>query len=134
VGYSLSCNSQTGVIVSRLADGIQKRRKRSNSKGLFVDRNGKPDKHLLRKLQNIAKKVGAKFHTERRKLHKTGGSRRYLAGVPLPTLLLELGHESLAVTQDYLADVRKPGEAKKAVADADFVPKPKVVKTGTNGD
>jgi len=27
--------------------------------------------------------------------------------------------------------VRKPGEAKKAVADADFVPKPKVVKTGT---
>ena len=33
--------------------------------------------------------------------------------------LLEMGHESLAVTQDYLADVRKPGEAKKAVADAD---------------
>jgi hypothetical protein len=33
-----------------------------------------------------------------------------------------------------LADVRKPGEAKKAVADADLVPKPKVVKTGTDGD
>jgi hypothetical protein len=31
-------------------------------------------------------------------------------------------------------DARKPGEAKKAVADADFVPKPKVVKTGTDGD
>ena len=46
---------------------------------------------------------------------------------------LNLGHESLAVTQDYLADVRKPGEAKKAVADADFIPKPKVVKTGTDG-
>jgi hypothetical protein len=30
--------------------------------------------------------------------------------------------------------VSKPGEAKKAVADADFVPKPKVVKTGTDGD
>jgi hypothetical protein len=29
------------------------------------------------------------------------------------------------VTQDYLADVRKPGEAKKAVTDADFIPKPK---------
>jgi hypothetical protein len=41
------------------------------------------------------------------------------------TLMLELGHESLAVTQDYLADVRKPGEAKKAVTDADFIPKPK---------
>ena len=61
-------------------------------------------------------------------------NRRYIAGVPLPTLMLELGHESLAVTQDYLADVRKPGEAKKAVADADFVPKPNVVKTGTDGD
>ena len=65
---------------------------------------------------------------------KTGASRRYLANVPLPTLMLELGDEPLAITRDYLADVRKPGEAKKAVADADFVPKPKVVETGTHGD
>jgi len=34
----------------------------------------------------------------------------------------------------YLADVRKPGEAKKAVADADLIPEPKIAKTGTNGD
>ena len=47
---------------------------------------------------------------------------------------LELGHEPLAVTHDYLADVRKQGEAKKAVTDADFIPKPKIVKTGTDGD
>jgi hypothetical protein len=39
-----------------------------------------------------------------------------------------------AYHDNYLADVRKAGEAKKAVADADFVPKPKVVKTGTDGD
>ena len=125
--------TRTVEITQRLADCIRARRKRSNSQGLFVNRNGKPDKHLLRKLQNIAKKAGAKFHTELHKLRKTGASRRYLAGVPLPTLMLELGHESLAVTQDYLADVRKPGEAKKAVADPDFVPKPKVAKTGTGG-
>jgi hypothetical protein len=62
------------------------------------------------------------------------GNRRHLANVPLPMLMLELGHESLAVTQDYLADVRKPGEAKKAVTDADFIPKPKVVRTGTDGE
>jgi hypothetical protein len=62
------------------------------------------------------------------------GNRRYLAEVPLKTPILELGHESLATTQRYLADVRKPGEAKKAVADADFIPKLKVVKTGTDGD
>jgi hypothetical protein len=48
--------------------------------------------------------------------------------------MLQLGHESLATTQHYLADVRKPGEAKEAVADADFIPTPQVVRTGTNGD
>jgi hypothetical protein len=71
---------------------------------------------------------------ELHKLRKTDASRRYLAGVPLPTLMLELEHESLAVTQNYLADLRKPGEAKKAVTDADFIPKSKIVKTGTTGD
>jgi hypothetical protein len=74
------------------------------------------------------------FHLDEKSASVELGNRRYLAGVPLPTLMLELGHESLAVTQDYLADVRKPGEAKKAVSDADFIPKPKVVKTGTDGD
>ncbi len=68
------------------------------------------------------------------KLRKTGASRKYLASIPQKTLVLELGHESLATTETYLADVRKPGEAKKAVADADFIPKPKVAKTGTEGD
>jgi integrase len=132
--YGKHHKTRTVEISQRLADAIRERRKHSNSKRLFVNCNGKPDKHLLRTLQNIAKKAGAKFHTELHKLRKTGASRRYLAGVPLPTLMLELGHESLAVTQDYLADVRKPGEAKKAVADADFIPKPNVVKTGTDGD
>lgn len=46
----------------------------------------------------------------------------------------ELGQESLVTTQKYLADVRRPGEIKKAVTDADFIPKPKIVKTGTDGD
>jgi len=132
--YGKHHKTRTVEISQRLADAIRERLKRSNSKALFVNRNRKPDKHLLRTLQNIAQKAGAKFHTELHKLRKTGASRRYLAGVPLPTLMLELGHESLAVTQDYLADVRKPGEAKQAVTDADFVPKPKIVKTGTGGD
>ena len=132
--YGKHHKTRTVEITKRLADSIHNRRKRTNSKHLFVNRNGKPDQHLLRKLQNIAKKAGATFHTDLHKLRKTGASRRYLAGVPLPTLRVELGHESLAVTQDYLADVRKPGEAKKAVTDADFIPKPKVVKTGTDGD
>jgi hypothetical protein len=50
-------------------------------------------------------------------------------------LRLEIGHASRPEAQDdYLADVRKPGEANKAVADADFAPQPKVIKDGTDGD
>jgi hypothetical protein len=74
------------------------------------------NEHLLRKVQRVAKRAGVKFHTE---IRKTGASRRYLAGVPLTTLMMELGHESLSTTQKYLADVRKPGEVKKAISDAD---------------
>jgi integrase len=98
--YGKHHKTRTVEITDRLADAIRERRKRRNSKALFVNRNGKPDKHLLRKLQNIAKEAGAEFHTELHKLRKTGASRRYIARVPLPTLMLELGHESLAVTQD----------------------------------
>ena len=60
-------------------------------------------------------------------------SRRFSCRRPTHDADGELGHESLATTQRYLADVHKAGEAKKAVADPDFVPKPKVVKTGTGG-
>jgi hypothetical protein len=35
-----------------------------------------------------------------------------------------------ATTQDYLADVRREDEAKEAVADVDFVPKPRLVSDG----
>ena len=132
--YGKQHKTRTVEISSRLADRINERRKRSNSEYLFPNRKGKPDTHLLRKLQNLGKRAGAKFHCELHKLRKTGASRRYLKGVPLMTLMLELGHESLQTTQDYLADVRREEEVKKAVAAADFIPKPKVVKTGTDGD
>jgi len=70
--YGKHHKTRTVEINQRLADAIRERRKRSNSKALFVNRNGRPDKHLLRKLQNIAKKAGAEFHTELHKLRKTG--------------------------------------------------------------
>ena len=62
--YGKHRKTRTVEISQRLADAIRERRNGGNSKGLFVNRNGKPDKHLLRKLQNIAKKAGAPFHTE----------------------------------------------------------------------
>jgi integrase len=128
-----SSKTRTVEITPRLAAEINERRKRSHSEYLFPNINGKPDQHLLRDLQDLAKKARAKFHTELHKLRKTGAGRRYLKGVPLPTLMQELGHESLATTQDYLADVRREDEAKKAAADAYFVPKPRLV-SGTDGD
>lgn len=134
--YGKRRKTRTVEISQRLADSINERRKRSKSDLLFPNGSGKPDTHLLDKLQDLAKKAGADFHTELHELRKTGASRRYLAGVPLPTLMQELGHESLETTRIYLADVRKEDEVKKSVADADFLPKPKVAKTktGTNGD
>jgi integrase len=135
--YGKQDKTRTVEISQRLADAINARRKRLGAGAndlLFPNRNGNPDQHLLRDLQTLAKRAEAQFAVELHKLRKTGASRRYLAGEPLTTLMQELGHESLATTQRYLADVRKPGEAKKAVADADFIPKPKMVKTGTDGD
>lgn len=135
--YGKQDKTRTVEISDRLTDAINARRKRLGAKPndlVFPNGNGNPDQHLLRDLQTLAKRAGAQFAVELHKLRKTGASRRYLANEPLTTLMLELGHESLSTTQRYLADVRKPGEAKKAVAEADFIPKPKVVKTGTDGD
>jgi len=136
--YGKHHKTRTVEVSQRLVDAIndgRKRKKAGHDDLLFANRNGKPNQHLLRKLQRIAKRAGVKFHTELHKLRKTGASRRYLAGVPLPTLMLELGHESLATTQKYLADVRKPGEVKRAISDADFILKPRIVKkTGADGD
>jgi integrase len=124
-------------INKRLADAINARRKRLGSgvnNLLFPNRNRNPDQHLLRDLRTLARRAGVQFAVELHKLGKTGASRRYLAGVPLKTLMLELGHESRATTQKYLADARKPGEANKAVADADFTTLGLGTKTGTDCD
>ena len=43
-------------------------------------------------------------------------------------------HALLQIARFYLADVRKPGEAKKAVTDTEFIQKLKVVRTGADGD
>ena len=48
--------------------------------------------------------------------------------------MLELGHESLAITQDYLADVRRPAEAKRAVAGNGLHSLAENREGGTDGD
>jgi integrase len=125
--------TRTVEISPRLAASIQERRKRSDSEYLFPNRSGLPNQHLLRDLQDLAVQADAKFHTELHKLRKTGASRRYRAGSLLMTLMSELGHESLSTTQVYLSDVRME-ETKKSVAAADYIPRLKIVRTGTDGD
>jgi integrase len=127
--YGKQHKTRTVEISPRLAAAINERRKHSKSELIFPNGNGNPDQHLIRDLQNLAKRAGAKFHTEIHKLRKTGASRRYAANpAGLMTLMRELGHESLTTTQIYLADV-KLADTKKAVADADFVLKPQIVRT-----
>lgn len=116
--------TRTVEISQRLADSINARRERLGAAPndlIFPKRDGKPNQHLLRDLQNLAKRAGARFHTELHKLRKTGASRRYREGELLTTLMQELGHEDLSTTQKYLADV-KPEATKQAVAAADFIP------------
>lgn len=60
--YGKHHKTRTVEISQRLADIINDRRKRKKANHddlLFVNRNGKPDQHLLRRLQRIAKRAGA---------------------------------------------------------------------------
>jgi hypothetical protein len=102
------------------------------SEYLFANRNGKPNQHLLRDLQSSRHEGQSEIPLRIAEGAQDWGSRRYHAGVPLPTLTQELGHEPLAATEDYPVHVKK-AETKKAVVDADSFPAqgpgPKIVKT-----
>jgi len=95
---------------------------RGTSGLIFPNEAGRPDSHLLRKLQRLAK--GAGFHTELHRLRKTWATRLALTGMPLHVLQKRLGHKSLVTTQRYLADVDlSKGKIDKYIEMATFVPK-----------
>jgi integrase len=121
------------VTVSQsFAEEWRARAKKSSSKLVFPNEAGKPDQHLLRKLQAM----NPPFHTELHKLRKTWATRFALAGMPLHVLPKRLGHKNLTTTEKYLADVDLTSkEHNEVVEKATYIPKPKVVKkSGTNGD
>ena len=94
---------------------------------------GKPNQHLLRDLQALTK--DAPFHTELHKLRKTWATRLAHARMPLDVLQKRLGHKNLSTTQKYLDDAELSSkEHTEIVEEAAYTPKPKVVKTGTDGD
>jgi integrase len=68
---------------------------------VFPNGEGKPDGHFLRKLKAINKKAGvedAELHCFR----KTYADTLHEEGVPVNTIRIRLGHESLDVTLAYL--------------------------------
>ena len=106
-----------------LADAI---RARGTSGLIFPNSTGKPDQHLLRKLQALAR--GSGFHTELHKLRKTFATRLALLNMPLHRLQKLLGHESLKTTQDYLSDIElRDGETQKLVEAASYRLGPRLV-------
>jgi hypothetical protein len=79
---------------------------------------------LLRDLQSSRYESQSEIPLRIAEAAQDWGSRRYHAGVPLPTLTQELGHEPLAAAEDYPVHVKK-AETKKAVADAGSFPSPR---------
>ena len=111
------------TVPQSLVDFTRKREKKSDSQLLFPNGDGLPNHHLLRDLQNLAKRAGANFHTELHKLRKTAATRWAVAGMPVHVIQRLLGHKSLETTQRYLADVDLSGEVmQKAVEAAAFKP------------
>jgi integrase len=99
--------TRTVEISPGLAGAINEHRKHTESEYLFANRNGKPNQHLLRDLQSSRHESQSEIPLRIAEAAQDWGSRRYHAGVPLPTLTQELGHEALAATEDYLVHVKK---------------------------
>jgi integrase len=111
------------TIPQSLVDAIRDRQKKSSWALIFPNGDGLPKHHLLRDLQKLAERAGAKFHTELHKLRKTCATRWAVAGMPVHVIQRLLGHKSLETTQRYLADVDLAGDVmQKAVEVAAFKP------------
>jgi integrase/recombinase XerD len=79
-----------------------------NAKLIFPNKQGKPEGHFLRRLQNIVENARLTGKWELHKLRKSFATMHHEAGVSARTLQKWLGHSSLETTLAYLeaADVR----------------------------
>ena len=133
VGFTpKSHESRTVKMPTDLVALLAKRRKANpDARWIFVNEEGRPDNHFLRKLKRIALRAGVncghcktsvtkgKYHTKKavevtcktdpvcehiflHRLRKTCASNWERAGVPLQTIRMMLGHKSLETTQKYL--------------------------------
>jgi integrase len=133
VGFTpKSHQSRVVPMPTRLVKMLKDRKKnRKHERWVFVNEDGVPDNHFLRKLKRIALRSGlncgqcrttltrGKYHTKRteevscadqpvcqhiylHRFRKTCATRWQQAGVPIRDIQLWLGHKSLEVTQRYL--------------------------------
>jgi integrase/recombinase XerD len=117
---------------TELVELLRERKKSApHSRWIFVNQDGGPDNHFLRKLKRIALRAGAncgnctapwtagRYHTTRKiettckvhpvcehhylhRLRKTCASNWETKGVPVRTIQVMLGHKSLETTMRYL--------------------------------
>ncbi len=120
-------------LTTELCEMLKARKTRAMHRWVFVNRDGKPEGHFLRKFKAIAKRAGlncghckttimdGKYHRRKptevscaarpvcekhylHRLRKTCATRWLRNGINLMDIKTWLGHKSLAVTQIYLAD------------------------------
>jgi integrase/recombinase XerD len=129
-------------ISDRLAERLTARHKRYPGDGLvFPNSKGKPNTHLLRIFKRVALRAGLNcgqcMGTYERKrvscsthpvchrwiihtLRKTWATYQARIGTPLPTIQADLGHSSVATTQNYLAsEERRSPRRRQQINSAD---------------
>ncbi len=116
VGFTPKSHESRSVpLPESLVKELQARRKNSNSRWIFVNTEGNPDNHFLRKLKQIARRAGLNCgicetckesreceHFILHRFRKTCATRWSEAGVPVRNIQSYLGHKSLETTQIYL--------------------------------
>jgi integrase len=117
VGFTpKSHESRTVPMPASLVEALKARRKQNpNGRWIFVNTEGNPDNHFLRKLKQIARRAGLNCglcetcntsreceHFYLHRFRKTCATRWVEAGVSIRNVQAYLGHKSLEVTQRYV--------------------------------
>jgi integrase len=133
VGFTPKKHESRDVKVpTELVEALKERKKQApNPRWIFVNEDGRPDNHFLRKFKRIALRAkvncghctapwtAGRYHTTRKievtcethpvcqhhylhRLRKTCASNWEASGVPVRTIQYMLGHKSLETTQKYL--------------------------------
>ena len=128
VGFTpKSHESRTVPLPASLVEALKARRKKMpDSRWIFVNTEGNPDNHFLRKLKQIARRAGLNCgicetcktnreceHFILHRFRKTCATRWSEAGVPVRNIQAYLGHKSLETTQLYLGVTDTPENRKR---------------------